>query len=97
MDGTVERLLNDNEIGWHAGDWKVNCHSVAICLDNDFENAAPSNSVLSAVAKLIKTHYPHTHILGHREINPQTTCPGNLFLPDWKKKLIQKATIYPNA
>jgi|GEM_PF-2098109 len=43
MDGTMERLLQDNEVGWHAGKWDVNCKSVAICLDDDFENLAPQN------------------------------------------------------
>jgi len=31
-DGSVEELLFENEIGWHSGDWGVNCRSVAIAL-----------------------------------------------------------------
>lgn len=91
MDGTMERLLNDNEIGWQAGNWDVNCRSIAICLDNDFENSSPSDLVLSAVSNLIKEQYPQVkaeNIKGHREVNPKTTCPGNQFLDDWKTKLI---------
>lgn len=90
MDGKIERLLNDNEIGWHAGNWEVNCRSIAICLDNDFENSSPSNVILSSVAKLIKEKYPQIkpkNILGHREVNQKTICPGNEFLTDWKLKL----------
>ncbi len=90
MDGSVERLLNDNEIGWHAGNWDVNCRGIAICLDNDYENLVPSNIVLSAVSNLIKEQYPQImtdNIKGHREVNQKTTCPGNQFLSDWKAKL----------
>jgi len=25
---------------------------------------------------------------GYREINPKTACPGNLFLNDWKKEIL---------
>ncbi len=91
MDGNTERLLNDNEIGWQAGNWEVNCRSVAICLDNDFENSSPSDSVILSVAKLIKEKYPQVkleNIVGHREVNLKSTCPGNEFLTDWKLKII---------
>ncbi|MEI6296348.1 MAG: peptidoglycan recognition family protein [bacterium] len=95
MDGSVERLLGDGEIGWQAGNWDVNCRSVAICLDNDFENSSPSDLVLSAIVKLIKEHYPRIspeNIKGHREVNLKTTCPGNKFLNGWKEKLIAMVT-----
>lgn len=93
MDGKIERLLNDDEIGWHAGNWDVNCRSIAICLDNDFEDSSPADQVLSSVADLINKEYSQVqtiNIKGHREINPRTTCPGNRFLDDWKEKIIQK-------
>lgn len=96
--GTSERLLNDNEIGWQAGKWDVNCRSVAIVLDNNYENGIPSDNELSAVAEIIKKHYPNVkkeNILGHREVNPKTTCPSNLFLSEngqkgWKENLLGK-------
>ena len=90
MDGSAEKLLNDNEIGWQAGSWEMNCRSIAICLDNDFESSSPSDLVLSSIAKLIKEKYPQVklkNIIGHREVNPKTICPGNKFLSDWKLKL----------
>lgn len=96
MDGSVEKLLNDNEIGWQAGNWEVNCKSVAICLDNDFENSSPSELVISSVAKIIKDKYPQVkleNIFGHREINLKTTCPGNNFLNDWKPRLLDRLKI----
>jgi hypothetical protein len=95
-DGTVDRLLNDDEIGWQAGSWDMNCRSIAICFDGDFENSRPSDVELSAVANIIKDYYPqiaHDRILGHREVNLKTTCPSNLFLSDsayrgWKDDLL---------
>ena len=91
MDGSVERLLTDDQIGWHAGNWDINCRSVAICLDNDFSNQDPSPVVLRAVAKIIEEHYSGVQadrVLGHREVNDKTTCPGGNFLGGWKQQLI---------
>jgi len=95
-NGTVERLLNDDEIGWQAGNWDMNCRSVAICFDNDYENAKPSDDEMKAVVEIIKNHYPQVaqeRIFGHREINLKTTCPSNFFLSSpfhrgWKDDLL---------
>jgi len=92
-DGKIEKLLSDEEIGWQAGNWDVNCRSVAIVLDNNYENTAPSDEELFSTASIIKEHYnnvPKERIFGHREINPKTTCPGNLFLDDWKQKIVDQ-------
>jgi hypothetical protein len=96
-DGTAERLLEDSEIGWQAGNWDVNRRSVAICFDGDYENSRPSDTELCAAAKLIRERYSgvaQEKIFGHREINPKTTCPSNLFLSDdmrqgWKEDLLR--------
>lgn len=90
MDGTQERLLQDNEIGWQAGNWEVNKRSVAICFDNDYTQSEPTKEVLSAAADIMRTHYPGVsteRIIGHREVNPKTECPGNTFLDGWKHDL----------
>lgn len=81
-DGTVERLLNDNEIGWQAGNWYINCRSVGICLDGDFERSAPPAAMIEGARKIIREHYAHVDsecIIPHREANPKTTCPGVWF------------------
>lgn len=87
-DGKAERLLEDEEIGWHAGNWVINCKSVAIVFDNDYENGTPSEVELAA-AKEIIGKYPNVTILGHQEVNLKTVCPSNFFLGEngWKKKL----------
>jgi len=96
-NGEVEQLLFDNEIGWHAGNWEVNCRSVAIVLDGNYENSIPPEIQLNAVTDLIKEKYPMVKknmIVGHREVNLKTTCPSNLFLSEgervgWKDNLIR--------
>lgn len=92
IDGSTERLLPDNETGWHCGNWEMNCRSVGICLDGNFENSNPPEKMLKAVSKIIKENYNQVQkekIFGHREINIETTCPGNLFLNKWKQQLIE--------
>ena len=81
-DGKAERLLEDNEIGWQAGNWDVNCRSVAIVFDNDYEDSEPSEIEFEGVAKLIKEKYPQVSkdkIIGHCEVNIKTTCPSKIF------------------
>ncbi len=87
-DGFAERLLFDNEIGWQAGTWEVNCRSVGICFDGDYEDGQPSEKMLQTAAKLINDNYPGAVVIGHNEVNLKTTCPSKLFLDGWKKDLI---------
>ncbi|HEX4104474.1 MAG TPA: peptidoglycan recognition family protein, partial [Candidatus Paceibacterota bacterium] len=58
-NGEAERLLKDNEIGWHAGNWDINCRSVAVCFDGDYENSRPSDVELEAATRLIRGQYPN--------------------------------------
>lgn len=88
-DGTAERLLLDHETGWQAGNWDVNCRSVAICIDDDLTHKAPSDEVIAAVRQLIVTNYPAIKsgdIFGHNQINSHTLCPGH-FSAQWLNKL----------
>lgn len=91
MDGTTERLLDDSAVGWHAANWEINCRSVAFCLDNDYEQSEPTREVLQSLAECIRGSYPSissARIIGHCEANKNRTCPGALFLPSWKEKLL---------
>ncbi len=94
-NGQTEQLLLDHEIGWHAGDWDVNCRSIAICLDDDLENRRPTGKQLAAVARLISQYESISKegVLGHCEVNSKTTCPSKRFLsreekPGWKEDLL---------
>jgi hypothetical protein len=91
MDGSFERLLPDEAIGWHAGNWEINRRSVAICLDNDYSEKDPSNEILSGLAAHIDKHYKWVgteRLLGHRECRQGTNCPGDTWLTSWKDKLV---------
>lgn len=92
-DGSFERLLEDNYMGWQAGNLEVNQRSVAVVFDGNFTNTAPSDQAISAAAQVITSHYPNVaadRIFGHREVNPKTICPGDKFEDEWKDKLIER-------
>jgi hypothetical protein len=91
-DGACERLLEDSAIGWHAGNWEINTRSIGIALSGNYEHATPPAAQIEAAAHLISTYYPsfaRERILGHCEIRPQLTCPGDHFLAEWKQHLLQ--------
>lgn len=80
-DGKTERLLPDEAIGWHAGNWDANTRSIAICFDDDLEHGQPAPDAMDAAAELIATGYPQVpsaQIIGHNAIT-QTVCPGGEF------------------
>lgn len=97
QNGRAERLLYDSEIGWHAGDWDVNCRSVAIALDNHYERSTPLLTELHSIADVIGRYYPGVttaRIVGHQEVNRKTLCPSELFrdapgLKGWKSDLLR--------
>ncbi len=81
-NGKVERLLDDREVGWHAGGpkgWEWNMRSVAIVLDGDYSKKPPPKKMLKAVAKLIQQYvkqYPTiTRLKAHYDVR-KTECPG---------------------
>jgi hypothetical protein len=102
--GRTERLLNDSEIGWQAGNWDINCRSVAIVLDNDYEHCRPPHAELQGIAMLIDKYYrqvPLTRVVGHREVVSSTNCPSDLFLSrpngrGWKESVLDLIVEYGN-
>jgi hypothetical protein len=96
-DGSCERLLEDDALGWHAGNWEINTRSIGIALSGNYEHATPPAEQLAATAQLIHTYYPSiatTRIFGHREIRPELTCPGEHFLTEWKEQLLLDIASY---
>lgn len=93
-NGEVRRLLPDEALAWHAGDWEMNKRSVAIVIDDDLTNDNPTPPSLDAVAGILSEHYssinlsPST-ILGHKAIS-STLCPGKKFDEGWKQDLLAK-------
>lgn len=92
-DGTAERLLEDSAIGWHAGNWDINTRSIGIALSGNYEHAIPPTTQITAAAQIIRGSYPliaPERVLGHCEIHPTATCPGDRFLEAWKQRLLQQ-------
>jgi len=87
-DGTFERALDDNWIGWHAGEWEMNTKSIGICFVDDLEDGKPSENAMKTAINIIKKyHISKDNVLGHREVKNSTTCPGKSFF-NWKYELI---------
>ena len=78
-NGTVRHVLKDNQIGWHAGDWEVNKKSIAICFLDELDEKVPTKAALNSAREIIRK-YKNVKVLGHREVNPKTRCPGDKFL-----------------
>jgi hypothetical protein len=94
QNGEVRRLLTDDALAWHAGDWEMNKRSVAIVIDDDLTNKSPTPESLDSVVSILSEHYSSvnvspTTIIGHKAIS-NTLCPGNMFDVGWKQELLDK-------
>ena len=90
-NGSAERLLKDEYIGWHSGNWEINAKSIAIAFSGDYEEDTPSFSQIKGAVRIIKDNYSRVsrnRILGHREVKEGRTCPGASFLKEWKSTLL---------
>jgi len=88
-DGSFKNILQENQIGWHSGDWEYNCKSIAICFFDDLKEKYPTEKAIQTAKEIIKK-YPNCRIFGHQEIKNSTSCPGNMFLGElgWKNLLL---------
>lgn len=86
-DGSIKNFLKDEHLTFHCGDASYNARSIAICLHGDFMNCTPTEKAIKAAKEIIGKYNP-ANILGHREITPQTLCPGDTFVNGWKEKLL---------
>lgn len=88
-DGSADRLLRDEEVGWHSGDWDVNTESVALCFNDDLSDRAPTFAALSTARDILRDHYRKAKVVGHNETNAQVSCPGDEFATDggWRSQL----------
>lgn len=94
-DGSTLRLLKDDEVGWHSGNWDMNNRSVAVCFDGDFreEGVKPTAAAMRACAKLIagyRRKFEIKQVIGHFDVKA-TECPGPWFRNGGKDELLQLA------
>ncbi|HSW97436.1 MAG TPA: peptidoglycan recognition family protein [Candidatus Saccharimonadales bacterium] len=75
----IIKLLKDDYIGWHAGDWGINTRSIAIVLDGNYNTYLPMKKQIDAMNLLIHDKYANIkkeNILTHKQIDKSTVCPG---------------------
>jgi N-acetylmuramoyl-L-alanine amidase len=85
FDGTIETGRNLNEVGAHCEGH--NKDSIGICLAGLKNFNQRQFDVLAKLLKQLKKTYPLATIHGHREFNPNKTCPVfdySVFLKDDK-------------
>ena len=98
-DGTTKKGLSPlisingvwyvDQVGWHAGNWEINCQSLAILLIGDYSNATPPPAQIKAVKKIInglKFFNPELEVAPHYQFNSQTNCPGSTF-EQWQSEI----------
>jgi hypothetical protein len=97
QDGTSERLLEDHEWGWHAGNLDVNRRSIGICFDDDLSHKAPNDAMIAEARRIMREYYPWirpttTNVVSHEAVSKlPTACPGEQFASgtQWKTSLIR--------
>jgi hypothetical protein len=82
-EALVRRCLQDNEIGWHAGNWPVNCESVAFSFVGDYRTTAPTEAQLQAVAQIARGYDRAVDgqllVQLHHEVSQvATACPARV-------------------
>lgn len=83
-DGSIVQLVHLSDIAWHAGNWKVNCHSIGI--EHVGETYDPAGftveeyrSSARLVAWLVRRYdipVDRRHIIGHSQV-PDPNHPGS--------------------
>ena len=92
QDGSFEHILQDDQIGWHSGNWNYNCRSIAICFLDDVQENRPTLQAIQTARTIIR-RYSNCKIVGHKEVNQKTKCPGSLFsgTGGWKDEVSVKS------
>lgn len=85
-----------NSVGWHAGNWDINCRSVGCETAGRFDDKELPNNAVKALAEWMRNNIHRanggsTVILGHKQIVP-TACPGYIMdkIPLLQKLLSEK-------
>ena len=82
-DGEIVQLVHLSDIAWHAGNWKVNCHSIGIeHVGDTYDPAGFTTAEYTSSAKLVAwlvlrygIPIDRAHIIGHYQV-PDPNHPG---------------------
>lgn len=88
-DGTYKQTLKDENIGYHARG--ANSNSIGVVIIGNYDKKKPTEKAIIGVKKILE-NYPDKKIVGHREVTPDTDCPGDTFFGKngWKNELISR-------
>jgi N-acetylmuramoyl-L-alanine amidase len=78
-DGTIYAGRMENETGAHCRAQGMNGKSIGIALTGDFTNDLPTDKQKKSLQRLvnsIQTRHNIESVLGHREVDSGTLCPG---------------------
>lgn len=95
VDGNTTQFRSDEEIGWHAGVWDINLHSIGICMGGNFDNEMPSGPQMKKLKELM-VHYYQKYGLktidfkNHRHFK-STHCPGMKLDMQFPKRTLEEA------
>jgi N-acetyl-anhydromuramyl-L-alanine amidase AmpD len=87
--GDIYQCLDENEVGYHAGNLPVNKSSIAVKFDGNFETQKPTTKQVQAYKELmvwLTTKRPdlpklvRSSVRGHYQIKA-TACPGKNIKP----------------
>lgn len=93
-DGKAERLLKDEDVGWHCGNWTMNCRSIAICFDDNLVGKKPTDAAMKTCARLLAMYrkkFKIKEIVGHNDVKSSTECPGEWFKDGGRDQLLKLA------
>lgn len=88
----VNGKLMVDMIGWGAGNWKVNCSSVQVCLLGTYaKDKPPTKNALMALASVVRYYrdrVPDLRVVSHDEVRTAgpKNCPGGWF-EEWRDAL----------
>lgn len=82
-DGEIVQLVHLSDIAWHAGNWKMNCHSIGIeHVGDTYDPAGFTTAEYTSSARLVAwlvlrygIPVDRTHIIGHYQV-PDPGHPG---------------------
>jgi len=74
-------------VAWHTNDWELNCRSLSICLNGNYDHQQPTVEqyamLIYLVCHVLKEKInPSLRVIGHCDVR-NTHCPG-LTWPKWK-------------
>ena len=86
-DGKVWRTRDLEDVGYHAGNWNVNLHSIGVCLVGNFEKYRPTRAQVQSLDRLVRRLRSER---GISKVIPHSYCRATLCCGENLKREIRK-------